>query len=66
MRADLAAFYEGTRTYSPAVAARRASQEAERRSRSPIPQTFQSHALLSMTANPRKAFQCVAIALLAP
>ena len=40
MGADLAAFYEGTRTYSPAVAARRASQEAERISRSPYRRRF--------------------------
>ena len=40
MRADLAAFYEGTRAYSPAVAARRAPQETGRISRSPYRRRF--------------------------
>ena len=40
MRADLAAFYEGTRAYSPAVAAKRAPQETGRISRSPYRRRF--------------------------
>jgi hypothetical protein len=67
MRADLAAFYEGTRAYSPAVAARRAPQETGRMSMTPIRQRcFNGSPHRPWAAARRELLCCGAVSASAP